>query len=558
MRIFPVTRTIVPKTRTLSPVTRTIEPCGIRTIIAAAPIEQLTIDQEFWLAYLDLWASNLAPHTKAVTDSLVDDYISYLRSAGVVAAAGRALTASERAIERRRLTLDLIKRREAQNLAQALAQIGLEASEASWRYQGRRSLSELVNLEDAQFRFKVRLGEVYRMGRAVQTGEAVGGSIPIIADALGISKDEARRRLSEGLVKVSDTEVRAGYRAVLERGITKSSPEFDAAQKKIFDFIDANPGTKVPSTLAENLFTSFGESVIKDPTLAIRYGTTVSESIIKKVQDKAFGAYRLSQDKILDNVDKFVQEGMTPLDARRRAYGQIPLESSIPDLPASEIRRRNDLLRSIEKGERPPELDYSPVLKGLDDTLASVASAESKQLIMTEGASGILASGDFLLKKWNTTMDGHERLSHAEANGQVRWAQEPAFKGSTVLPELWRVPTSGEGTLFNVGGDALEYPRDFGHGAGPAEIINCRCQVTYFTRPSPNSTEDGSVETPEEALDRVIRVTTQRIEDNNGPLDSTEKSRVSDAVKDSRKPLQVGEPAQIPDPLKPERKKKTQ
>ncbi|MCM1276050.1 MAG: phage head morphogenesis protein [Lachnospiraceae bacterium] len=58
-------------------------------------------------------------------------------------------------------------------------------------------------------------------------------------------------------------------------------------------------------------------------------------------------------------------------------------------------------------------------------------------------------------KEWKTIMDGHERDTHAIANGQRVPIDEP----------------------FIVGGYKMMFPRDVTYGAPPKEIINCRCSI---------------------------------------------------------------------------------
>lgn len=61
-------------------------------------------------------------------------------------------------------------------------------------------------------------------------------------------------------------------------------------------------------------------------------------------------------------------------------------------------------------------------------------------------------------KVWNAILDGKERKTHRDADGQEQPIEEP----------------------FEVGGYAMMYPKDDSYGAPPEEIINCRCSVTYF------------------------------------------------------------------------------
>ena len=73
--------------------------------------------------------------------------------------------------------------------------------------------------------------------------------------------------------------------------------------------------------------------------------------------------------------------------------------------------------------------------------------------------AGVLASARYYepptgrgwVKVWDTDMDGHERLAHRQANGQVRRLSD----------------------TFQVGGEDLKFPGD--PAGSPANVINCRC-----------------------------------------------------------------------------------
>ncbi len=63
-----------------------------------------------------------------------------------------------------------------------------------------------------------------------------------------------------------------------------------------------------------------------------------------------------------------------------------------------------------------------------------------------------------LLKIWQAITDDRTRISHLDANGQIRKLNDP----------------------FSVGGAALQWPADTGGPLG--EIINCRCWEDYILR----------------------------------------------------------------------------
>ena len=65
--------------------------------------------------------------------------------------------------------------------------------------------------------------------------------------------------------------------------------------------------------------------------------------------------------------------------------------------------------------------------------------------------------GRFKWKTWNTILDGRERITHNIADGQMQPIGMP----------------------FEVGASLLMYPHDDSLGASLAELIGCRCSVSY-------------------------------------------------------------------------------
>lgn len=95
----------------------------------------------------------------------------------------------------------------------------------------------------------------------------------------------------------------------------------------------------------------------------------------------------------------------------------------------------------------------------------NVTSGRAKVIARTESASLINSTTHDTYAKegvremeWITTMDGNERATHAEADGQIR----------------------GIGESFNVGGAQLRFPGD--PGGPPEEVINCRCSLAPVIR----------------------------------------------------------------------------
>lgn len=101
------------------------------------------------------------------------------------------------------------------------------------------------------------------------------------------------------------------------------------------------------------------------------------------------------------------------------------------------------------------------------------AKAESLAASETVNASNLGADSAFgtlddeleqtgrkAFKFWVTTMDGNQRDTHGRANGQERQKDKP----------------------FNVGSSKLNFPGDGSLGAGPDELVNCRCGTTFTLR----------------------------------------------------------------------------
>jgi len=68
------------------------------------------------------------------------------------------------------------------------------------------------------------------------------------------------------------------------------------------------------------------------------------------------------------------------------------------------------------------------------------------------------AVGNCQYKQWQTIIDGKERDSHAEINGEILRIGEP----------------------FILAGGLMMFPTDDSMGASDEEIVNCRCSLTFF------------------------------------------------------------------------------
>lgn len=91
-----------------------------------------------------------------------------------------------------------------------------------------------------------------------------------------------------------------------------------------------------------------------------------------------------------------------------------------------------------------------------EDRARFIAENESNELFEHEDYIEALQQGR-TYKIWRTIMDGRQRPSHGEANGQRVPILEP----------------------FHINGYEMQYPRDDSHGAPPQEIVKCRCSMRY-------------------------------------------------------------------------------
>jgi len=86
-----------------------------------------------------------------------------------------------------------------------------------------------------------------------------------------------------------------------------------------------------------------------------------------------------------------------------------------------------------------------------------IADTEAHGAANTGAWAGGRATGQPIEKTWNAVMDKRTRPWHADANGQ----------------------TVAEGENFVVGGEQLRWPGDTSQGAGPHNIVRCRCVVQW-------------------------------------------------------------------------------
>jgi len=122
---------------------------------------------------------------------------------------------------------------------------------------------------------------------------------------------------------------------------------------------------------------------------------------------------------------------------------------------------RDILAEATEEGDSVQEIARSLDDLYLDDiipnrsmTIARTEVGNAANFASHEAATQL---GVPMKKTWNTLGDAFVRDTHADADGQTVKDEEP----------------------FEVGEDQLLWPGDISLGAGPEEVINCRCFLTW-------------------------------------------------------------------------------
>lgn len=129
------------------------------------------------------------------------------------------------------------------------------------------------------------------------------------------------------------------------------------------------------------------------------------------------------------------------------------------------------LSSAVEEGKGVPELardirrtfEFNSKVRSL-----RIARTELTEVI-NDGAARTLDHEGYPEKQWSTVIDGRERPTHAQADGQS-------------------VPADG---YFAVGGNACRYPGD--ETLPPGERVNCRCTVVGSGVPESRARRQGEM-----------------------------------------------------------------
>jgi len=131
------------------------------------------------------------------------------------------------------------------------------------------------------------------------------------------------------------------------------------------------------------------------------------------------------------------------------------------------------VMRAIRDGKALAEEDVQAIsnrysdrmLKYRGDMIARTETLTALHASQYEAMRQLIDTGkvraDQVVKTWSATMDGRTRDSHAAMNGQQHKFDEPFTTSS---------------------GAKMRYPQDASLGAGPEEIIACRCVMTTRIR----------------------------------------------------------------------------
>ena len=187
-----------------------------------------------------------------------------------------------------------------------------------------------------------------------------------------------------------------------------------------------------------------------------------------------FGSMRISDDQKEDRIafaEKLEDEisyllaFLFYMQTRGQAVNPSELQRIREDLKNAYIeasRREDAYIRS--RAEQMPAEVLLTTLRHANDPY--YYSADRGRLIAEEESNTALNHIEFeeavdldgyTHKTWQTAGDNHVRDTHAELEGVTIPIGEP----------------------FEVGSSLMDYPRDMSYGAGPEEIVNCRCSLAF-------------------------------------------------------------------------------
>lgn len=163
----------------------------------------------------------------------------------------------------------------------------------------------------------------------------------------------------------------------------------------------------------------------------------------------------------LGEIDPFARGIETWLD-KRAQFWATRVNEETARLLAQELQAAAEAGESIREIQARIErlFDFNDVVRSERIARTEMLAASNKGHLEAYEQSGLVEE-----KEWLTTLDGRERDTHHEANGQVVGIKQSFF----------------------VGGEALEAP---GIGGSPENVINCRCRVIPVVRAR------KSIETP--------------------------------------------------------------
>jgi len=173
------------------------------------------------------------------------------------------------------------------------------------------------------------------------------------------------------------------------------------------------------------------------------------------------------KQKLIDNNQAYIDYHANNQAQQIINTTQNDLASAYSDATATYIVSSGDDESSVLSDD----IDRSAIANDASDNFKASTDARLTTIAITETQNAAEAGKDIavqssfsgidtllLNKEWITILDGRERDSHHEADGQIQVATMP----------------------FIVQGEMLMYPGDTFFGASASNIINCRCSVQYF------------------------------------------------------------------------------
>lgn len=211
--------------------------------------------------------------------------------------------------------------------------------------------------------------------------------------------------------------VKSGGGGAVDAAVDKGRAAWQKTYQRIYGTIGGHFARQTLRALPKGALLALD---VKADGIVDRWMRYVQETIARQVGDKITGIVETTKERVKRSVSAGVEAG-EGIDEIAKRIDQLFLDEIIPN--RSEVIARTETIAAANAGG-----DFAARSTGLP-----------------------------LKKEWIATRDDRTRDDHWEVNGKTVGMDDP----------------------FVVGGDRLMFPGDSSLGAGPGNVINCRCTTAW-------------------------------------------------------------------------------